>query len=144
MAIHEAKMAATIASQMGYEMKPIKLTKSQRLVSLKPELRSRIDKQTGKRFVYLCQDRFSGSVVLTPKLTTLADYLSSQAGPLKQDQVTVSSLYHILSVKDGEGRTGSWSKGRWRVRAVPLDSAVDAFEELRANPAYEQAVVLGH
>ena len=133
-----------MATQLGFEMRPIPLTKQQRLAGLKPEWRSRIDKQTGKRLVYVCEDRFgNGTVIVCPKLTTLSEFLSSRAGPLKQDKITVSSLYHMLSVAEGQGRTGSWSKGRWRVRAVPLDAAVDRFEQLRHSGDYEHAVVLG-
>lgn len=131
-------------AQLGFEMRPIPLTKEQKLVGLKPELRSRIDKETKKRLIYMCEDRFgAGTVIVCPKLTTLSEYLSSTAGPLKQDKITTSSLYHMLSVPEGSGRTGSWSKGRWRVRAVPLDAAVERFNELRHSGAYEHAVVVG-
>ena len=113
------------------------------MTQLKPEHRSRIDKQTGKRLVYLCEDRSgNGTVVVCPKLTALAEYLSAGA-QMRQDKVSVSSLYNILFIRDGEGRTGGWSKHRFRVRAVPLESAVDAFEAMRRSGAYEQAVVLG-
>jgi hypothetical protein len=125
-------------------MRPIRIKDGQKLTSLKPEYRSRIDKETGKRLVYVCEDRFGmGCVIVSAKLTWLADYLSSVAGPMKQDKITVSSLYHILSVKEGEGRTGSWSKGRWRVRQVPLERAPDVFEQLRSSGTYEDAVVVG-
>ena len=132
-----------MATQLGFEMRPIPLTKQQRLAGLKPEWRSRIDKQTKQHFVYVCEDRFgNGTVIVCPKLTTLSEFLSSRAS-LKTDKITVSSLYNMLSVKEGEGRSGSWSKGRWRVRAVPLDAAVDRFEQLRHSGDYEHAVVLG-
>ena len=88
-------------AQLGFEMRPIPLTKEQKLVGLKPELRSRIDKETKKRLIYMCEDRFgAGTVIVCPKLTTLSEYLSSTAGPLKQDKITTSSLYHMLSVPD--------------------------------------------
>jgi len=124
-------------------MDAIQLTKQQRLSALHPERRARVSKESGKLVVYVCEDRGSGTLVLTPKLAALAEYLSSKAGPLRQDKITLSSLYNILRVKDGEGRTGGWSKHRYRCRAVPIGSAALAFEQLRATGEYDQAVVLG-
>lgn len=132
-------MGVKVAAQLGFEMRPIHLKKHEKIVSLRPEKRSRRTKD-GTHLVYLCEDRH-GSVILTAKLTTLADYLSAMAGPLKQDQINHSSLYKSLSIKEGEGKTGGWAKHRWRVRAVPINSAVEAFEGLRGT--YETAVVLG-
>ena len=132
-------MGVQVATQLGFEMRPIHLKAHERVVGLKPEKRARRTKD-GTHLVYLCEDRH-GAVILTAKLTTLADYLSAISGPLKQDQINHSSLYKSLTIKDGEGKTGGWAKHRWRVRALPIDGAVEAFEELRGS--YETAVVLG-
>lgn len=132
-------MSVEVASQIGFEMKPIHLKSHERVVGLKPEKRARRTKD-GTHLVYLCEDRH-GAVILTAKLTTLADYLSASAGPLSDQRINHSSLYKSLAIKEGEGKTGGWAKHRWRVRAVPIDGAVEAFEELRGS--YETAVVLG-
>ena len=56
--------------------------------------------------------------------------------------VTIASLYQILKVRDGTGRTGGWSKHRWRVRPYELGAeAIAQFESLRKG--YAEAIVLG-
>ena len=130
--------------QLQHGMVPIHLEPGVRLAKLRPERRARRCKMTGVHIVYMCEDRGgSGAVIVCQKLTALAKYLSSLAGPLKQDQITVSSLYNIQSVGDGCGRTAGWAKHRYRVRPMPLDHAVEAFESLRESGVYKDAIVLG-
>ena len=64
------------------------------------------------------------------------------AGDAKDQAVTLSSLCAILKVEDNAGRTGGWSKHRWRVRPYELGGeAVARFERLRRE--YDEAIVLG-
>ena len=93
----------------------------------------------------MCEDRSeTGTVIVCPKLTTLAEYLSSTAGPAEAGQDHRQRAVPHAERARGEGRTGSWSKGSVaRVRAVPLDAAVERFEQLRHSGVYEHAVVVG-
>ena len=124
---------------MGFEMKTKYLKPNERVVSLKPEKCSR-QTRGGGYIMYVCEDNKNGNVILTPKLTVLADFLSS-AEPIKQFRINQSSLWRSLSVGDGCGITAGWAKHRWRVQKLPLEGAVEVFSKLREQ--YANAVVLG-
>ena len=121
---------------------PMHLTKDQRLASIRPDHCVRKSKDGKCLIAYLCEDRVRSACYLTQKLTTLAQYLSDNSGSdLAQDRISASSLYKAQFIKDGAGKTGAWAKFRYRCRAVPLEEAIPAFEQLRAH--YDSAVVLG-
>ena len=96
--------------------------------------------RNGERLAYVCEDKQGGHLILASKLALLADYISELTDH-PADKITLNSLYAILSVPDGCGRTGGWSKHRWRCRAVPLEQAATTYEAMR--PEYEKHVVLG-
>ena len=60
----------------------------------------------GKLNAYVCEDRVGGRVILAQKLPELASYCTELAGSEKDQAVTLASLYQILKVRDGTGRTG--------------------------------------
>ena len=125
----------------GGTLQPIKMMPGERLASLAPEYHIRKGRE-GKYHGYICEDRVGSKVVLTQKLPELAQFCSQLAGEQRDQAVTLSSLYAILKVQDGSGRTQGWSKHRWRVRPYDLGTeAVAQFETLRRD--YEEAIVLG-
>ena len=119
---------------------PMMLSPDQKLVGLKPEYHIRKGRD-GKYYGYICEDR-QGRVILCQKLPELAHYCTKLAGANSDQTVTLSSLYAIMKVADRTGRTGGWSKHRWRVRPYELGpEAVSQFESLRKE--YDEHIVLG-
>ena len=122
-------------------MQPIKLKASEKVASLRPEYHIRRSRD-GKYLAYCCEDRVGDQVILTQKLAELAQYCTRMAGENTDQAVTLSSLATILKVADNTGRTGGWSKHRWRVRPYELGAeAIAQFESLRMG--YAEAIVLG-
>ena len=117
---------------------PLYLQPHQRLRTMRPDVHVR--RRNGQHLGYVCEDKYGGQVIVAQKLSDLAGYICDQV-TLAADQITATSLYKILKVKDGHGRTGGWAKNRWRCRAFELSQAVDQFESLRVE--YSIAVVLG-
>ena len=124
----------------GSAAQPIRLKPDERVSSIRPEYHVRRGRD-GKHRAYICEDR-EGRVIMAQKLPELARYCTKLAGDNADQTVTMTSLYAILKVRDGCGRTQGWSKHRWRVRPYNLgDEAVRRFESLRQT--YPEAVVLG-
>ena len=117
----------------------IALHPSQRLKIIKAN-RSRRSKDMKCHVAYVCEDRLNSACVLSTKLSELAAFLSKDA-QIPQDRISATSLFNIQFVGDAQGRTGGWSKHRWRCRAVPIDRAATVFEALRDE--YKDAIVLG-
>jgi len=125
----------------GSPTQPMRLSAHQRLVGLQPEYHIRRGRD-GKYSSYICEDRVGNKVILTQKLPALAELCTQLAGANTDQAVTLSSLFAILKVADNTGRTGGWSKHRWRVRRYELGpEAASQFESLRKE--YEEAIVLG-
>ena len=125
----------------GSPLQPIMLKTNEKLASLRPEYHIRKSRD-GKYLAYCCEDRVGSKIILTQKLPELAQFCTRLAGDAKDQAVTLSSLAAILKVADNTGRTGGWSKHRWRVRPYELGpEAVAQFESLRRE--YEEAIVLG-
>jgi hypothetical protein len=135
-----------VAVNMGVEpasesLQPIKMKRGEKLVDLSPEYHIRKSKD-GKYLGYVCEDRVGSTVILSQKLPRLAQFCTRLAGESTDQAVTLASLYAISKVADGSGRTGGWSKHRWRVRPYELGpEAVAVFESLRRQ--YKEAIVLG-
>ena len=122
-------------------LQPIRMRAGEKLARIRPEYHIRKSRD-GKYYGYICEDRVGSKLILTQKLPELAQFCTQLAGDSKDQAVTLSSLYAILKVADDTGRTGGWSKHRWRVRSYDLDNeAVAQFESLRGK--YEEAIVLG-
>ena len=129
------------SSPKATPLQPIKMRPGEKLSSIQPEYHIRKSRD-GKYYGYICEDRVGSKLILTQKLPELAQFCTQLAGDSKDQAVTLSSLYAILKVADNTGRTGGWSKHRWRVRSYDLSSeAVAQFESLRGE--YEEAIVLG-
>ena len=125
----------------GSPMQPIKINAGEKVATLRPEYHIRRSRD-GKYLAYCCEDRVGSRVILTQKLPELAQFCTHLAGEAKDQAVTLSSLAAILKVADNTGRTGGWSKHRWRVRPYELGpEAVAQFESLRNE--YDEAIVLG-
>ena len=123
------------------KFQPIKLRPDETLAAIAPEYHIRRGRD-GRYNGYICEDRVGSKVILTQKLPELAQYCTALAGDAKDQAVTLSSLCAILKVEDNAGRTGGWSKHRWRVRPYELGGeAVARFERLRRE--YDEAIVLG-
>lgn len=133
-------MGVVTLTTMENPARPRILKRDEKIASFKPEYHVRRGRD-GKLNAYVCEDRVGGRVILAQKLPELASYCTQLAGSEKDQAVTMASLYQILKVRDGTGRTGGWSKHRWRVRPYDLDrEAVPKFEMLR--DVYDEAVVI--
>lgn len=116
----------------------LRLRNDQKMSAMRPDIHVR--RRDGRLHAYICEDKYGNQVVIAQRLADIVTYIATQV-TCKADAVTVTSLYQILKVKDGQGRTGGWSKNRWRCRAVEMSEATAAFERLRAE--YPTAIVLG-
>ena len=114
------------------------LAPEERLYQLRPDWKSRRTRD-GEHRVFLCEDRHARQLLLSQKVTLLAEHLSKLA-PDRSSRVSTTSLYNILS-NDGSGLNGGYSKFRYRVQAMNLEQGVAAFES--ARPSFDSAVVLG-
>lgn len=136
-----AAIMMTTSAMKGRPAQPMPLPPEQKLTHVRPEYHIRRGRD-GKYNAYICEDRVGDRLILTQKLPELAEYCTKLAGEHTDQAVTLSALYQILRVADGTGRTGGWSKHRWRVRPYDLDKeAVSQFENLRST--YSEAIVLG-
>ena len=124
-----------------YESSAIFLSDTEILKAILPDFKSRRG-QGGERCVYICEDKQREKIILSSKLSLLANYISSLASD-KTETITLASLYAVLRIQEGQGRTGGWAKMRWKCRAVPLVDAASAYESIRQTGVYHQAVVLG-
>lgn len=110
----------------------------QRLASISKDYHVR--RQGGEYHCYIVEDK-RGALLVSQKLSLLADYINSHVVHEKPDQVTVSSLYQIIGCNGS--RTGGWAKHRFRVRPVPLDKAPLALNDLRDAGEYDSCTILG-
>ena len=114
------------------------LRPGEHLTNLQPDWKARRTRD-GEHRVFLCEDRYARQLLLAQKVTLLADHLSKLA-PDRSARISTTSLYNIIS-NDGSGLNGGYSKHRYKVKALPLEHAVEAFE--LARQSFESAVVLG-
>ena len=118
---------------------PLVLKENERLAVVSPDHHSR--RKEGKYHVYVVEDKLGRHLAISQSMQRLASYVNAQI-PDRLDQLTVMSLYNILTVEDGTGRTGAWSKHRWRCRQIPIECAASEFESLRER-GFENVVALG-
>jgi hypothetical protein len=121
-----------------WESQTTVLRPGEKLTRLSPDWKARRTRD-GDRRVFICEDKYGHKVLLAQKVTLLAEHLSKIARD-KSEAISTTSLYNILG-NDGTGLNCGYSKHRWKVRAYPIDKAVDAFES--AREAHDTAVVLG-
>ena len=118
---------------------PLVLKVNERLAVVSPDHHSR--RKEGKHWVYVVEDKLGRHLAISQSLPKLAQYVNAHIAD-KPDQLTVMSLFNILSVEDGTGRTGGWAKHRWRCRQIPIERAAGEFESLRER-GFEHVVALG-
>ena len=121
-----------------WESQTTVLRKGEKLTRLSPDWKARRARD-GDRRVFICEDKYGHSLLMAQKVTLLAEHLTKVAKD-KSEAISTTSLYNILS-NNGSGLNSGYSKHRWRLRAYPIDKAVDAFES--ARDAYDTAIVLG-
>ena len=110
----------------------------ERLTALIPDWHTRRAKG-GENRVFLCEDKYGRHLLLSQKITLLADHLSNIAGD-RSEKISSTSLYNCLH-NDGSGSSCGYAKHRWKVRSFPREKAVEAFEAARAP--FKTATVLG-
>jgi len=99
-----------------------------------------VRRQNGQLIAYIVEDKQSRHLLLGQKLAAIVDFLNSNVVSDKPDQVSIAGLHQIISCRGG--RTGGWSKHRWRVQPVNINDAAPTYEELRAR-GFENCVVIG-
>ena len=117
---------------------PISLRPDERLSRVSKE--HHVRKQNGRLLAYILEDKWAQHLILSQKLSTLAEYVNTFIVHDRPDQVSVSGLHQIISCKGG--RTGGWTKHRWRCQPFALETAAAAFESVREQ-GFEHCVVLG-
>ena len=127
-----------IKRPLAWESQMTVLRPEERLTQLRPDWHVRRARDGDCR-VFICEDKYGRHLLLAQKVTLLADHLSKIAKD-KSEQISTTSLYNILS-NDGSGINCGYSKHRWKLRAYPLEEAVEAFESARQS--FDTATVLG-
>ena len=123
----------------GTSAKPVYLKPNEKVRSIRPDYHTR--RQNGKQLAYVVEDKWRQVVILSQKLSLICEHIN-QLVEDKPDQVSTTGLYQICAVTDGS-RTGSFSKHRWKVHRFTLDDVIEAFETLRQERGFQNAVVLG-
>ena len=114
------------------------LRPEEHIKQLQPDWHSRRGRGVEHR-VYLCQDKRGEHLLLSSKVTLLAEHLSKLARD-RSEQISTTSLYNILS-NDGSGLNGGFAKHRWKLSVYPIEEGVEAFESTRSS--FQTATVLG-
>ena len=79
---------------------------------------------------YVVVDKLGEWTLIAQKLPLLAAYINERIAVEPFERVSTNGLWYNLDRNDG--RVGGWHKGRWRIHAVELDRASEAFELRRA------------
>ena len=120
-------------------IEPMVLGPDQHLTSILKEHRTR--RQNGLLLAYILEDKRLQQLVIGQKLSLLAQYINEHVVSDKPDQVSPSGLWQIISAVGG--RTGGYTKHRWRVVPVMLSEAAIIYENLRKQ-GFEKCVVVGN
>ena len=114
------------------------LTSEQSLKGVRKERHAK--RRSDRDVAYLVVDRLGEWTLLGQKLPLLTAWINEHAAGAECDRVSVNGLWSNLDRSDG--RVGGWHKGRWRINAVDLERASDAFESKRASSA-KAALIAG-
>ena len=120
-----------------WESQTTTLRPGERLTKMYPDWHVRRGKD-GELKAYLCEDKRGVHLLLSSKLSLLAEHISRIACD-EGDCVSVAALYKTLS-NNGLGVNRAYAKHRWRVRPVSVEDAPDEFEGKREG--FEMATVL--
>ena len=103
-----------------------------------------IDKFQKKNRAYIVQDRVENILILCQSLPLLASYINNNLSCGEAwDTVSVTGLFENMNRTD-RTRNGGWHKGRFKIAAVPLETAREAFENLRSTQTHNSAVIVGY
>ena len=127
-----------IKRPLCWESQATILRPGEQLTKLQPDWKARRTRD-GEHRVFLCEDRYGRQLLLAQKVTLLAEHLTKIASN-QSERISTTSLYNIIS-NDGCGLNGGFSKHRYRVKSLPLEQGVQAFESARQS--FDSAVVLG-
>ena len=127
-----------IKRPLCWESQATILRPGEQLTRLQPDWKARRTRD-GEHRVFLCEDRYGRQLLLAQKVTLLAEHLTKIASN-QSERISTTSLYNIIS-NDGCGLNGGFSKHRYRVKSLPLEQGVQAFESARQS--FDSAVVLG-
>ena len=119
-------------------MTPLVLKPNEKLSAISKEHHTR--RQKGQLLAYILEDKLAHHLLLGQKLHELAHYINTHIVHEKPDQVSPAGLFQIISVAGG--RTGGWTKHRWRVQPVNLADAAPAYESMRER-GFKNCVVVG-
>ena len=93
----------------------------------------------GENRVFMCEDKYGFHLLLSQKVTLLADHISKIASD-RSERISTTSLYSCLE-NDGTGLNGGYAKHRWKLKSYPRERAVEAFEAARAP--FKTVTILG-
>ena len=127
-----------VKQPMFWESTTTVLRPEERLTRIRPDWHAR-KARDGERRVFLCEDKLNRQLLLSQKVTLLAEHLSKMAGD-RSERISTTAIYNILK-NDGSGLNCGYAKHRWRVRAYPMEEGVEAFESARAS--FQTATILG-
>ena len=118
----------------------VTLAANQKLRAVHPDFHVR--RRGGDHIAYICCDKQKGVCIFSQKLQPVVEHINRLIGDEHlTDHISITSLYNILKVADGCGRTGGFSKMRWKCRSVKLDESIQEFERLRQD--FRSSVLIG-
>ena len=117
---------------------PLTLEPHQHIASITKEHHTR--RQNGELVCYIVEDKQTRHLILGQKLASIVGFLNTHVIEDKPDMVSVTGLHEIISCSGG--RTGRWSKHRWRVQPVSIRDGAQVYEQLRAR-GFENCVIVG-
>ena len=103
------------------------LSPSQKLTGVRKEPHAK--RRSEHPVAYVVVDKLGEWTLLGQKLQLIAAYINERIADESFERVSTNGLWSNLDRNDG--RVGGWHKGRWRINAVELDRASDAFESKR-------------
>ena len=127
-----------IKRPLAWESQVTILRPNEKLTQLRPDWHVRRSRD-GDRKVFVCYDKHGRQILLSQKVTLLAEHLSKIAKD-KGESISTTSLYNIVT-NDGKGLNCGFSKHRYKVECHSLEDAVEVFESARKS--FDTATVLG-
>ena len=112
------------------------LAENERLTGIRKERYTK--PRDGRDVAYLVCDRLGQVGFLAQKLRPLVQVINQHVETEAWARVSVNGLWESIDRTDG--KVGPWVKGRWKVRSVDLERAVDGFEQERA--VHNRAVIV--